>query len=70
MEQLPTDDDLAAPSVQPFRARATEADLDDLRARSPDAGGHFPSLEVPEYFVKDLQEGLGAVLDADKISIT
>jgi epoxide hydrolase len=26
----------------------------------------FPSLEVPEYFVKDLQEGLGAVLAASR----
>jgi pimeloyl-ACP methyl ester carboxylesterase len=33
-----------------------------VRWRSPEAGGHFPSLEVPEYFVKDLQEGLAAVL--------
>jgi hypothetical protein len=30
----------------------------------PEAGGHFPALEVPEYFVKDLQEGLAAVLVA------
>jgi pimeloyl-ACP methyl ester carboxylesterase len=35
-----------------------------VRWRSPDAGGHFPSLEVPEFFVKDLQEGLSAVLTA------
>lgn len=35
-----------------------------VRWRSPEAGGHFPSLEVPEYFVEDLQEGLGAVLTA------
>ncbi|MPV38925.1 epoxide hydrolase family protein [Georgenia subflava] len=33
-----------------------------VRWRSPDTGGHFPSLEVPEYFVEDLQEGLAAVL--------
>ncbi|MTE18264.1 alpha/beta fold hydrolase [Streptomyces sp. TRM43335] len=32
-----------------------------VRWRSPESGGHFPSLEVPEYFVKDLQEGLAAV---------
>ncbi|OKK00421.1 epoxide hydrolase family protein [Amycolatopsis sp. CB00013] len=32
--------------------------------RSPEAGGHFPSLEVPGYFVKDLQEGLAAVRQA------
>ncbi|ANN18346.1 epoxide hydrolase [Amycolatopsis orientalis] len=34
------------------------------RWRSPERGGHFPSLEVPGYFVKDLQEGLAAVLAA------
>ncbi|MFE9030376.1 epoxide hydrolase [Streptomyces iakyrus] len=37
-----------------------------VRWRSPDIGGHFPSLEVPEYFVKDLQEGLAAVLAAGR----
>jgi pimeloyl-ACP methyl ester carboxylesterase len=37
-----------------------------VRWRSPEAGGHFPSLEVPEYFVKDLQEGLAAVLAAHR----
>lgn len=37
-----------------------------VRWRSPDTGGHFPSLEVPEYFVKDLQEGLAAVLAASR----
>jgi len=35
-----------------------------VRWRVPEAGGHFPSLEVPAYFVKDLQEGLTAVLAA------
>ncbi|MFJ4817680.1 epoxide hydrolase N-terminal domain-containing protein [Streptomyces sp. NPDC088801] len=35
-----------------------------VRWRSPESGGHFPSLEVPRYFVKDLQEGLAAVLSA------
>lgn len=35
-----------------------------VRWETPEAGGHFPSLEVPEYFVKDLQEGLAAVLAA------
>jgi epoxide hydrolase len=35
-----------------------------VRWSSPEIGGHFPSLEVPEYFVKDLQEGLAAVLAA------
>ncbi|MFI6047884.1 epoxide hydrolase family protein [Nocardia sp. NPDC051321] len=37
-----------------------------VRWRSPETGGHFPSLEVPEFFVKDLQEGLAAVLAADR----
>ncbi|MFJ5588212.1 epoxide hydrolase [Streptomyces noursei] len=35
-----------------------------VRWTEPEIGGHFPSLEVPEYFVKDLQEGLAAVLSA------
>ncbi|WP_086852894.1 epoxide hydrolase family protein [Amycolatopsis kentuckyensis] len=35
-----------------------------VRWRSPEAGGHFPSLEVPGYFVEDLREGLAAVLAA------
>ncbi|WP_329041016.1 epoxide hydrolase family protein [Streptomyces sp. NBC_01422] len=35
-----------------------------VRWSSPEAGGHFPSLEVPEYFVKDLREALAAVLAA------
>ncbi|MFJ4102995.1 epoxide hydrolase family protein [Amycolatopsis japonica] len=35
-----------------------------VRWTEPDAGGHFPSLEVPGYFVKDLQAGLAAVLTA------
>ncbi|GAA1617133.1 MULTISPECIES: epoxide hydrolase family protein [Kribbella] len=33
-----------------------------VRWGTPERGGHFPSLEVPEYFVRDLQEGLAAVL--------
>ncbi|ATY11605.1 epoxide hydrolase [Amycolatopsis sp. AA4] len=33
-----------------------------VRWREPARGGHFPSLEVPEYFVRDLREGLAAVL--------
>ncbi|MFC7375628.1 epoxide hydrolase family protein [Brachybacterium sp. GCM10030267] len=32
-----------------------------VRWRTPDAGGHFPSLEAPEFFVEDLREGLVAV---------
>ncbi|MEU6104000.1 epoxide hydrolase family protein [Streptomyces flaveolus] len=37
-----------------------------VRWNSPESGGHFPSLEVPAYFVKDLQEGLAAVLATDR----
>jgi epoxide hydrolase len=33
-----------------------------VRWRTPETGGHFPSLELPEYFVKDLREGLASVL--------
>ncbi|MDX1883853.1 epoxide hydrolase family protein [Mycolicibacterium sp. 120270] len=39
-----------------------------VRWNSPDAGGHFPSLEVPGYFVKDLREGLAAVLAAQQLT--
>ncbi|MFJ9208734.1 epoxide hydrolase family protein [Streptomyces sp. NPDC102264] len=46
------------------RAWAQERYRQIVRWRSPETGGHFPSLEVPEYFVKDLQEGLAAVLAA------
>ncbi|GAA1559848.1 epoxide hydrolase [Kribbella hippodromi] len=35
-----------------------------VRWNEPEAGGHFPSLEVPEDYVKDLQAGLAAVLAA------
>jgi pimeloyl-ACP methyl ester carboxylesterase len=35
-----------------------------VRWELADAGGHFPSLEVPEYFVRDLRAGLAAVLAA------
>ncbi|MFW6691785.1 epoxide hydrolase family protein [Streptomyces sp. MAR4 CNX-425] len=35
-----------------------------VRWGEPESGGHFPSLEVPEYFVNDLREGLAAVLAA------
>lgn len=35
-----------------------------VRWSSPESGGHFPSLEVPGYFVRDLREGLAAVLAA------
>ncbi|MCA2207597.1 epoxide hydrolase family protein [Nocardia rosealba] len=33
-----------------------------VRWTEPPTGGHFPSLEVPEYFVDDLRQGLAAVL--------
>ncbi len=33
-----------------------------VRWATPPSGGHFPSLEVPAYFVKDLQDGLVDVL--------
>jgi pimeloyl-ACP methyl ester carboxylesterase len=36
-----------------------------VRWVEPETGGHFPSLEVPGYFVQDLREGLAAVLAAD-----
>ncbi|MGE2722170.1 epoxide hydrolase family protein [Mycolicibacterium celeriflavum] len=35
-----------------------------VRWSSPETGGHFPSLETPEFFVKDLQESFAAVLAA------
>lgn len=35
-----------------------------VRWRAPERGGHFPSLEMPAYFVTDLREGLAAVLAA------
>lgn len=31
---------------------------------APDAGGHFPSLERPTFFLNDLRAGLSAVMDA------
>lgn len=37
-----------------------------VRWREPGVGGHFPSLEVPEYFVKDLRAGLTAVLATNR----
>jgi epoxide hydrolase len=48
------------------RAWAQERYRQIVRWNSPESGGHFPSLEVPEYFVKDLQEGLAAVLAANR----
>ena len=35
-----------------------------VRWRAPEAGGHFPALEMPGEFVRDLREGLAAVLAA------
>ncbi|HWC24639.1 MAG TPA: alpha/beta fold hydrolase [Flexivirga sp.] len=35
-----------------------------VRWSEPERGGHFPSLEVAEFFVRDVQEGLAAVLAA------
>ncbi|CAM5456493.1 epoxide hydrolase [Streptomyces spiroverticillatus] len=37
-----------------------------VRWNTPDSGGHFPSLEVPDRFVQDLREGLTAVLAAGR----
>lgn len=37
-----------------------------VRWAEPESGGHFPSLEVPEFFVRDLREGLAAVLAAHR----
>jgi pimeloyl-ACP methyl ester carboxylesterase len=48
------------------RAWAQERYRQIVRWRSPESGGHFPSLEVPEFFVKDLREGLAAVLVAGR----
>ncbi|WUJ72101.1 epoxide hydrolase 1 [Kribbella soli] len=48
------------------RSWAQERYRQIVRWNSPEAGGHFPSLEVPDYFVKDLQEGLTAVLAATR----
>ncbi len=48
------------------RALAQERYRRIVRWNAPETGGHFPSLEVPGYFVKDLREGLAAVLAADR----
>ncbi|MEV6062970.1 epoxide hydrolase family protein [Nocardia asteroides] len=37
-----------------------------VRWSTPESGGHFPSLEVPEFFVEDLREGLAAVSAAGR----
>lgn len=46
------------------RAWAQERFRQIVRWSTPESGGHFPSLEMPEYFVRDLQGGLAAVLAA------
>lgn len=48
------------------RAWSQERYRQIVRWKAPDSGGHFPSLEVPDYFLKDLQEGLTAVLAANQ----
>ncbi|MBW5424534.1 alpha/beta fold hydrolase [Streptomyces sp. BG9H] len=48
------------------RAWAQERFRQIVRWRAAGAGGHFPSLEVPEYFVEDLRDGLAAVLAAHR----
>ena len=35
-----------------------------VRWGTPERGGHFPSMEVPDLFVDDLRDGLAAVLAA------
>lgn len=37
-----------------------------VRWEEPDAGGHFPSLERPDFFLRDLRTSLAAVLAADQ----
>lgn len=46
------------------RAWAEERFRQIVRWKEPESGGHFPSLENPDHFVRDLQEGLAAVLAA------
>ncbi|WP_097976294.1 epoxide hydrolase family protein [Streptomyces sp. gb14] len=50
------------------RPWAQERSRNIVRWRSPEAGGHFPSLEMPEFFVADLREGLAAVLAAREVA--
>ncbi|WP_063054845.1 epoxide hydrolase family protein [Nocardia salmonicida] len=52
------------------RAWAQERYRQIVRWSLPDSGGHFPSLEVPGYFVKDLQEGLAEVLAAANVRLS
>ena len=48
------------------RAWAQERFRQIVRWRTPEIGGHFPSLEVPDYYIEDLQQGLAAVLAANR----
>ncbi|CAM2927565.1 pimeloyl-ACP methyl ester carboxylesterase [Williamsia muralis] len=48
------------------RAWAQERFRQIVRWRTPEIGGHFPSLEVPDYYIEDLQQGLAAVLAATR----
>ncbi|WP_072802264.1 epoxide hydrolase family protein [Rhodococcoides yunnanense] len=48
------------------RAWAQERYRRIVKWTTPEVGGHFPSLEVPEYFVDDLRQGLTAVLTAGR----
>lgn len=51
------------------RAWAQERYRQIVRWSLPESGGHFPSLEVPGYFVRDLQEGLAEVLAAANVRL-
>lgn len=51
--------DVGSKSPHPW---AKQRYRDIVRWNAPDAGGHFPSLEMPEYFVRDLRAGLAAVV--------
>lgn len=46
------------------RPWATERYRHIVRWRSPETGGHFPSLETPRYFLDDLRDALSAVVAA------
>lgn len=48
------------------RAWAQERFRKIARWSTPESGGHFASLEVPDFFVKDLRRSLAAVLAASR----
>lgn len=48
------------------RAWAQERFRQIVRWRTPEVGGHFPSLEVADYYIEDLQHGLASVLAANR----